>query len=376
MLYIVGTPIGNIKDITIRAIETLKECDFIVCEDTRQTLKILNHYSISKPLYSYSDHSTGKVEKVMELLRSGRKVSLLSDGGMPNISDPGIAVIKKAIEENIKIEVIGGPTACINAICASGFDGSSFIFLGFLNRSRTKIIEALSLPFLLDLPIVIYESPNRVIDLLEIVFEKYPKTYVCVVREMTKIYEEWIRGDIKTVIEKLKERGAIKGEITIIMKKQNNKNISSIGFVCSGNTCRSVIAHYYFLKKIRERGLNISVSSAGLDVYDEKVNENTTKILFKNGIDLENHKPFQIDRNFIEKNDLILTMTKKQKRNLISLFPEYSFKINTLLEYTNLGSGDIYDPYGKDFEEYEKTFSKIKDAIDLLTEKIIKIKMN
>ena len=371
MLYIVGTPIGNIKDITLRAIEVLKECDFVVCEDTRQTLKLLNHYSISKPILSYSDHFSGKIERVLNLLKLGKKVCLLSDSGMPNVSDPGIGIIKKAIEENIKIEVVGGVSACINAVSASGFDGSSFIFLGFLGRSEKKIIETLNLSFLLDIPVVIYESPARVVKFLEMVAKRYPKTYVCVVREMTKIYEEWIRGDIRFVVEKLKSKKVI-GEVTIVMKRENETKISSIGFVCSGNTCRSVMAHYYCLRKIKEANIDIYVSSCGIDVVDERINENTKRILLKYGLDGLDHKPTQIDRGFIESNDLILVMTKRQKKNLLSLFPEYSFKIHTLLSYSGLGSGDIYDCYGKDLDEYENVFVKIKKAVDNLVELISK----
>ena len=371
MLYIVGTPIGNIKDITLRAIEVLKSCDFVLCEDTRNTIKLLNYYLISKPILSYSDHSQSKIEKAINILKTGKKVCLLSDAGMPNISDPGIGIIKKAIEENIKIEVIGGLTACTNAISASGFDGSSFVFLGFLNRSKTKIIEKISLSFLLDLPVVVYESPKRIVDLLEIIATNYSNIYVCVVREMTKLYEEWIRGNIKDVIEKLKKMD-IKGEITVVMKKIYSKKISSIGFVCSGNTCRSVMAHYYFSKKIKEKNIDIKVSSSGFDVVEENINEYTYKVLIEDNIDVIHHKPVQIDRKFIESNDLILVMTKKHKRNLISLFPEHSFKIYTLLEYAGIGSGDIYDPYNKEFEEYRKTFEKIKNAIDIIVELLLK----
>jgi len=371
MLYIVGTPIGNIKDITLRAIDVLKSCDFVLSEDTRRTLKLLNHYAISKPVLSYSDYSKSKIERAIQLLRSGKKICLLSDAGMPNISDPGIGIIKKAIEENIKIEVIGGISACINAVCASGVDGSSFVFLGFLSRSKTKIIETIGLSFLLDLPVVVYESPNRIVNFLENIANKYPHVYVCVVRELTKLYEEWIRGDIKDVIEKLKRKD-IKGEITVVMKKESSKKILSIGFVCSGNTCRSVMAHYYLLKKLKERNINISVSSCGFNVFEENINENTYKILLEYNIDAKNHKPLQIDRSFIEGNDLILVMTKKQKKSLILLFPEHSLKIHTLLEYAGMGSGDIYDPYGKEFEEYRKTFIKIKNAIDLIIELLLK----
>ena len=372
MLYIIATPIGNIRDITLRAIDVLKECDVILCEDTRETIKLLNYYSISKPVLSYSDHSSKKINRAMALLSLGKKVCIVSNSGMPNISDPGIGIIKRAIDKNIKIEVIGGVSACINAVCASGFDGSSFIFLGFLNRAKLKITSLLNIAFVLDIPVVIYESPNRVLEFLNLVLEMYPKTQVCVAREMTKLYEEWMRGDIKKVIEDIKRR-EIKGEVTIVLKPQKcSKNISSIGFVCSGNTCRSVMAHYYLLKKVREIGISISVNSCGIYVNDEKISENTERVLKENGIEQIEHKPLQIDRGFIEVNDLILVMTRRQKKFLVSLFPEYSFKIHTLLQYSGIGSGDIYDPYGKDIEEYRKVFDKIKNAVDKIVELIMK----
>lgn len=373
MLYLVGTPIGNIKDITLRAIETLKECDLIFCEDTRRSLNLLNHYQIKKPLYRYSDHIKETVNNIIKNISEGKKVALLSDGGMPNISDPGFGVIKAAIEKGIKVEVVGGVSAVINAMALSGFDGSSFVFLGFLERSESRIIKTLQSYLVYDLPIVLYESPNRIINLIEILAKYFPNAYVVIAREMTKVYEEWIRGYPSEILDNIKKR-EIKGEITVVLKNLRDKlsDLSSIGFVCTGNTCRSVMAHYYALKIISEKKMDLNVSSAGIYVEENAVCDYAMEILKKNGVEDFSHIPVQVDRKFIEKNDLILTMTKKQRNILKGFFPEYALKIRTILEYCGFGSGDIYDPFGKSYIEYEIAFRNIKKAVDNIIESISK----
>lgn len=368
MLFIVGTPIGNFKDITLRALDTIKECDVIFCEDTRETLKLLNHYSISKPLFRYNDHIEDSISKIFNFLKSQKKVCLISDGGMPNISDPGSVIIKKAREENIKIEVIGGVSAVINAISGSGLGGSGFVFLGFLPRTESKIVKELNRAFLQRLPVVIYESPYRLIDFLKTVSKNFNNISVIVAREMTKIYEEWISGDVNDVIEQINRKGSLKGEITVVLSKSDQKeinDISSIGFLCTANTCRSFMAHYYAVKKFYENGIKISVSSAGI-LAGDLVSDNAVSILEKDGIKNIFHRPNQMDLNFIEENDLILVMTRKQREIIKNLFPQYEKKIFTLLGYVGLGGGDVYDPYGKSYSEYERVFEQIKKAIDII----------
>ncbi len=375
MLYIVATPIGNLKDITIRALEVLKESDCIFCEDTRRTLNLLNHYNIKKPLFRYSDHILQTAEKIIKLVEEGKKVCLVSDGGIPNISDPGIVVIKKAIERNIKIEVIGGVSAVTNAVSLSGYDGSGFVFLGFLERSRKRILKTLTEAFLLNLPVVIYESPNRIVDFLEIIKEEFPDTNVVIAREMTKIYEEWIRGNVDDVLSNLKKRENIKGEITVILKidiKNKKEEIKSIGFVCTANTCRSPMAEYYTKKIVQEKNLKINISSRGIYALEEEMCSEAKEVLKRNGIVVDNHISKQLDRNFMENNDLILVMTKKHKEIITAFFPEYKNKVFTLLEYAGYGSGDIYDPYGKSYYEYELAFRNIKKSIDKIIELIQK----
>jgi 16S rRNA (cytidine1402-2'-O)-methyltransferase len=371
VLFIVGTPIGNFKDITLRALDTIKECDVVFSEDTRETLKLLNHYSISKPVFRYNDHIEESGSKIFESLLAQKKVCLISDGGMPNISDPGAVIIKKARQNNISVEVIGGVSAVINAISGSGFDGSGFIFLGFMPRTESKITGELRQAFVPCLPVVVYESPYRIIDFLEIVSKNFTGVSVVIAREMTKLYEEWISGDIKDVIDNLKKKDLIKGEITVILSKKSRTDISDVksaGFVCSANTCRSAMSEYYARKKAAESGVDISFSSAGILAQDEYVCDHAAKILKNEGIENITHRPCQIDFKFVENNDLILVMTRKHKEIIKNLFPQYEKKIFTLLEYAGFGNGDIYDPYGKSYMEYEIVFRQIKKAIDSIIE--------
>ncbi|MEF3279667.1 MAG: 16S rRNA (cytidine(1402)-2'-O)-methyltransferase [Elusimicrobiota bacterium] len=375
MLYIISTPIGNFKDITFRALEAIKDCDCIFCENTSQTLKLLTHYGISKPIFHYNDHNLKCVEKIRNFLDNGKKVALISDGGMPNISDPGFMAIRYARERGIKVEIFGGPTAVINAVAGSGFDASNFVFLGFLPRSDSKLLRKLEKAFLLNCPVIVYESPNRVVSLLKFVMEKIGDIEVCVMREMTKIYEECFWGNISEVLRKLKSKDIIKGEITIVFKKDLKvieTNVKKIGFVCTGNTCRSVMAHYYAEAKAKEMGIKISISSAGIMAADKNYTcDMTIKILEKEGIKFS-HFPRQIDRDFIESNDMIFVMTRKHMEVLNALFPEYSFKIFLLLQYAGFGNSDIYDPFGKPYYEYELVFKQIKKSVDFILEKMLK----
>jgi 16S rRNA (cytidine1402-2'-O)-methyltransferase len=216
-LYIVATPIGNLEDITLRALRTLKEADFIACEDTRHTLKLLNHYDIHKPLLSYYQHSKiAKTELLVKMLKEGKNIALVTDSGTPGISDPGFVIINRSIKEGIDVVPIPGPSALITAIIASGLPTNGFVFWGFLPRKKGKIKKELEKATQAGKTVIIYESPFRILGTVEIIREVIGNCEMAVAREMTKKFEEIIRGKAEDIINRLKEH-PIKGEIVIIV---------------------------------------------------------------------------------------------------------------------------------------------------------------
>ncbi len=241
-LYIVGTPIGNLGDMTLRAIDTLKNVDVILAEDTRQTLKLLNHFDIQKHLISYHRHNEDdKINKVVELLDSGKNLALVSDAGMPVISDPGQNLIKYLIENNYDIVTIPGVTAVITAIVKSGFDSTRFTFEGFLSvnkKQRKARLESLVNEIR---TMVFYEAPHKILATLKDMYEYFGDRNICIARELTKLHEEYLHLSILEAIEKIESVG-IKGEIVLIIEganelevnlknKVDNINISSLELV-------------------------------------------------------------------------------------------------------------------------------------------------
>ena len=216
-LYIVSTPIGNLEDITLRALNTLKEIDLIAAEDTRRTKKLLNHYQIETPLTSYFEYSGfRKAQSLISQLKKGKDIAIVSEAGTPSISDPGYKLTKLAIENNIKVIPIPGATALIAALSASGLPTNSFIFEGFIPRKSGKRRNFfLSLE---DQPktLIFYESPRRLLSSLKDILEVLGDREIVIARELTKIFEEVIRGKISEVIEFLEDK-TIKGEITILV---------------------------------------------------------------------------------------------------------------------------------------------------------------
>ena len=216
-LYIVSTPIGNLDDITLRALNTLKEIDLIAAEDTRRTRKLLNHYQVKTPLTSYFEHSGfKKAQSLVSQLKKGKDIAIVSEAGTPSISDPGYKLTKLAIENNIKVIPIPGATALITALSASGLPTNSFIFEGFIPRKSGKRRN-----FLLSLKdqpktLIFYESPRRLLSSLKDILEVLGDREIVIARELTKIFEEVIRGKISEVIELLEDK-TIKGEITILV---------------------------------------------------------------------------------------------------------------------------------------------------------------
>lgn len=214
-LYIVATPIGNLEDITYRAIKTLEYVDYIAAEDTRHTLKLLNHLNISKPLISYYKETEKiKSTQIIEKIKQGKNIAIVSDAGTPGISDPGEVLIKQAIQEKIEIIPIPGACAAINALICSGFDTSEFTFIGFLSTKKKEKKGKLEQLKNETRTLIFYEAPHKIIDTLETMLEMLGDREITIGRELTKIHEEFIRGKISKVLEEIE----IKGEMVIILQ--------------------------------------------------------------------------------------------------------------------------------------------------------------
>lgn len=217
-LYICPTPIGNLEDITLRTLRILGQADLIACEDTRHSLKLLNHYEIKKPLTSYHEHNVKeKGPTLIYKLLEGQNIALITDAGMPGISDPGEDIIKMAIEEGIEVVGLPGPSASITALVVSGLSTDKFVFEGFMpskKRDRVKALEVLAKE---KRTIIFYESPHRLIDTLNDMLEKLGNRKIAIVRELTKLHEEIYRGDFIGAISKF-ESTPIKGEFVIIVE--------------------------------------------------------------------------------------------------------------------------------------------------------------
>lgn len=219
-LYIVATPIGNLDDITFRAVEILKQVDIIACEDTRRTKTLLEKYGIAKKLVSYYNYNEWqRAEELISELKSNKDVALVSDSGTPGISDPGYVLIKKAIEENIVIVPIPGPTAFVCALVASGLPMNEFTFVGFLphKKGRKTKISQLAQE---ERTLIIYESPHRILKTLNELLEHFGDREIAVAKELTKIHEEFFRGKISDVLKKLTP-DKIKGEFAIVVSGKN-----------------------------------------------------------------------------------------------------------------------------------------------------------
>ncbi|MDK2804242.1 MAG: rRNA (cytidine1402-2-O)-methyltransferase [Peptostreptococcaceae bacterium] len=217
-LYVCPTPIGNLEDITLRTIRTLEEVDYIAAEDTRHTIKLLNHLNIKKPLISLHEHNEAfKSKELIELITSGHDVALVSDAGMPGISDPGEKLIKQCIESEVEVVTLPGPSAFITALVNSGLDTSRFTFIGFLdrnNKTRKETIEALKSR---QETLIFYEAPHRIEKTISELFEILGDRKIVIARELTKKYEQYIRTSLKSLSEDfsmLEHRG----EMVIILE--------------------------------------------------------------------------------------------------------------------------------------------------------------
>ena len=219
-LYIVATPIGNLEDITFRAVRILKEADRIACEDTRQTHKLLDHYGISTPMVSYHDHNEqARSDQLIRDLEEGRNIALVSDAGTPLIADPGYRIVQKARERGIAVVPIPGPSAIITALSGSGLPTDSFAFLGFLPPKSGQRRKALEESRELGLTVVFYETPHRIEEALGDMAEVLSDPPVVLARELTKLHEEWLSGSASHLQAELAKRGTVKGEFVVIVGK-------------------------------------------------------------------------------------------------------------------------------------------------------------
>jgi len=218
-LYIVSTPIGNLSDISIRALKVLREVNIILCEDTRVTMKLLNRYRIkNKKLISYFEgNELKRKDEIIELLKNGNSVALVSDAGTPCISDPGEIIVKEAIKEGITIEAIPGPSAIITSLVISGMKTTPFIFLGFFPRKLSEIEDLIERYFYFEGTIIFYESPHRILRTIELLKNRFPDRKASIVKELTKINEKVFRGTLSEIYDDIL-KSEIKGEYVVLVE--------------------------------------------------------------------------------------------------------------------------------------------------------------
>jgi len=264
ILYICGTPIGNLEDITLRALRILKEVNLIAAEDTRHTLKLLNHYQINTKITSYYEYNKfKKAPYLVEILKNGQDIALVSDAGMPGISDPGYVLINLALKNNIKIIPVPGVSALITALVVSGLSTDKFVFEGFLPRKikeRKRCFKGIENE---ERTIIFYETPHRLKRALKDMLEIWGDRKVVIARELTKMYEEIIRGKLSQVLTEISTK-EIKGEITLIVqggiKKKENDSIDFLKDEC-------IMQEY--LKKLKNQGYS---NKDIIKIAQEKIN--------------------------------------------------------------------------------------------------------
>lgn len=230
-LFVIATPIGNLKDITLRAIETLQNVDIIACEDTRISLVLLNKYNIQKKLVSFHKYSKKeRVNGLIESLKHGADIGLITDAGTPGISDPGAFLVREAIKNNIRVIPIPGPSALTSAVSISGSCEKGFVFVGFLPSTITNRNNMIKKYSSIGLPLVFYESPKRLLNTLEFIKNIEEKIHVFILKELTKLHEGYVVGNIQDVINKLKHN-VLKGEYTVILEPISDKTTSENGII-------------------------------------------------------------------------------------------------------------------------------------------------
>jgi 16S rRNA (cytidine1402-2'-O)-methyltransferase len=279
-LYLVATPIGNLEDITLRALRVLKEVDRIACEDTRQTQKLLNHFAISTPTISYHEHNEqARTVELIALLQQGGRVAVVSDAGTPAFSDPGLELVRAAVAAGVRVIPIPGANAALSALIASGMDTDRFLYVGFLpakpGARRTELERlAAALP---GLTLVVYEAPHRILEMLADVAAVWgDSVHVVVARELTKLHEELLRGTAREVRSELAARERVRGEIVLLIEAKPSAHPAPV----SGNIVQQVshlmesegLEEKDALKRLaRERGVSKS------DLYRELQRERSKK---------------------------------------------------------------------------------------------------
>ena len=247
-LFVVSTPIGNLEDITLRAVSVLKDCDVIACEDTRTTKKLLARYEIETNLTSYHEHNeVEKSKKLLEELKEGKDVALVSDAGTPSVSDPGWRLVNLSVENDIEVVPVPGPSATLSALVVSGLPTDSFLFLGFFPKTIGNKKEFLKDVKRYPYTLVFYESAKRLSRTLSLMLEILGDRNICVAREMTKLYEEVLRGSLSEMISVLSERETLKGEVTVVVEGSRDGHIEA-----------SADAVQRTLRLLRERGFSLS----------------------------------------------------------------------------------------------------------------------
>lgn len=242
-IYLVATPIGNLGDITYRAIETLSNVDLIAAEDTRQTLKLLNHFNISKPMISYHRHNEDiKCDNLIEKVLLGNDIAIVTDAGTPGISDPGEEIVKAAIKNNIQVIPIPGACAFVNSLIVSGISTTEFSFYGFLPLNKKNRKDKLLQIMKENKTVILYEAPHKLQKTLNDILENIGDINGCLVRELTKIHEQKIYGNISTLIELSSEP---KGEYVIILDLNKNNETDTVNF-----DEMTLQEHYHFYEKL------------------------------------------------------------------------------------------------------------------------------
>lgn len=223
MLYIVATPIGNLSDLSSRAKEILSKCELVIAENPSHSRHLFDYFELPKKRFvQFAEHNEESaaariVADIAKLDAAGKDIALISDAGMPGISDPGFRIVRAALAQNIKVSPIPGASAAISAVAASGLPTDKFVFFGFLPKTEVKVVSQLKQAESIEATAVFYESPQRILKTLGFIAKHFPTAKVSVARELTKIHEEFVRGSAQQALDEFKKRASIKGEITVVV---------------------------------------------------------------------------------------------------------------------------------------------------------------